>query len=72
MDLTTTNLILTGILVLLTILTFVIIFIGFHFFKLIEEARKSLHTIDTDYTNIKNNTLGIIKNTLSIINLFKK
>jgi len=72
MDLSTTNLILTGIFVLLTVLTFVVIFIGFHFFKLIEEARKTIDTIDSDYNDLKKNTFGIVKNTLSILNLFKK
>jgi hypothetical protein len=72
MDLTTTNLLLTGILVLLAILTFVVIFVGFHFFRLIEEMRKTINTVDNDYNNLKNNFLGIFKNAFSIISLFKK
>lgn len=72
MDLTTTNLLLTGILVLLTILTFVVIFVGFHFFKLVEEMRKTINTVDNDYNNLKSNVMGVLKNTFSIINLFKK
>jgi uncharacterized protein YoxC len=72
MDLTTTNLLLTGILVLLTILTFVVIFVGFHFFRLIEEMRKTINTVDNDYNNLKNNVVGVLKNTFSLLNLFKK
>lgn len=72
MDLATTNLLLTGIVVLLLVITFIIIFVGLHFFKLIEEMRTTIKTVDNDYNNLRNNLLGVFKNAFSLLNLFKK
>ncbi len=72
MDLATTNLLLTGIFVLLLVITFMMILIGLHLFRFIEEMRKTVKIVDDDYNNLKNNLLGVFKNAFSILSLFKK